>query len=65
VTGIAGPDGGTIEKPVGTVYISMSTKNTIQTQLFRFAGNRQQIQNITAKTALDLVRHYLLQQNDN
>ncbi|MDD3815603.1 MAG: nicotinamide-nucleotide amidohydrolase family protein, partial [Desulfocapsaceae bacterium] len=63
VTGIAGPDGGTTEKPVGTVYISMATKNNIQTHHFHFAGNRHQIQEITAKTALDLVRHYLLQQN--
>ncbi|MCX5869085.1 MAG: CinA family nicotinamide mononucleotide deamidase-related protein [Deltaproteobacteria bacterium] len=65
VTGIAGPDGGTIAKPVGTVYISMATKKNIQTKLFHFAGNRQQIQEIAAKTALDLVRKYLLQQNSN
>jgi nicotinamide-nucleotide amidase len=65
VTGIAGPDGGTREKPVGTVYISMANKNNIQTKLFHFAGNRQQIQEIAAKTALDLVRKYLLQQNGN
>jgi len=63
VTGIAGPDGGTIEKPVGTVYISLATKITIETHHFHFAGNRQQIQEITAKTALDLARHYLLQQD--
>lgn len=63
VTGIAGPDGGTIEKPVGTVYISIATKNTIRTQHFHFVGNRRQIQEITAKTALDLARHYLLQLN--
>jgi nicotinamide-nucleotide amidase len=65
VTGIAGPDGGTIAKPVGTVYISMATKKNIQTKLFHFVGNRQQIQEIAAKTALDLVRKYLLQQNSN
>jgi nicotinamide mononucleotide (NMN) deamidase PncC len=65
VTGIAGPDGGTIAKPVGTVYISMATKKNIQTKLFHFAGNRQQIQEIAAKTAIDLVRNYLLQQDGN
>lgn len=65
VTGIAGPDGGTIEKPVGTVYISIATKKNIHTKLCSFAGNRQQIQEIAAKTALDLVRKYLLQQNSN
>ena len=65
VTGIAGPDGGSIAKPVGTVYISMAAKKNIQTKLFHFAGNRQQIQEIAAKTALDLVRKYLLQQDGN
>ncbi len=65
VTGIAGPDGGTIVKPVGTVYISMATKKNIQTKLYHFTGNRQQIQEIATKTALDLVRKYLLQQNGN
>ncbi len=63
VTGIAGPDGGTTEKPVGTVHISMATKKNIVTHNFHFAGDRQQIQEITAKTGLDLVRQYLLQQN--
>lgn len=63
VTGIAGPDGGTMEKPVGTVYIGLATKNNVETRLFHFVGSRQQIQEITAKTALDLVRHYLLQQS--
>jgi len=65
VTGIAGPEGGTMEKPVGTVYISMATSKSIQTHHFHFAGNRQQIQKITAKTALDLIRRYLLEQNSN
>lgn len=69
VTGIAGPDGGTIEKPVGTVYISMAIKKdsrkpqkpqTIQTRLCHFTGNRQQIQTITAQTSLDFIRKYLL-----
>jgi nicotinamide-nucleotide amidase len=65
VTGIAGPDGGTMEKPVGTVHICMATKSSIQTHHFHFAGNRQQIQEITAKTGLDLIRRYLLEQNSN
>lgn len=63
VTGIAGPDGGTAEKPVGTVYIGMAIKDTIQTHHFQFSGNRQEIQEISAKTGLDLIRRYLLQQN--
>ncbi len=61
VTGIAGPEGGTVDKPVGTVFISLSTKEKRETHHFSFIGNRQQIQEITAKTALDLIRRYLLQ----
>ncbi len=63
VTGIAGPDGGTIEKPVGTVYIGLVTKSTTLIHHFHFSGTREQIQMITAKTALDLVRKYLIQSN--
>jgi len=62
VTGIAGPDGGTIAKPVGTVFIGMATEKDTQTHRFHFSGTRRQIQEITAKTALDLIRRYLLKQ---
>ncbi len=62
VTGIAGPDGGTMAKPVGTVFIGMATENMSAVHPFYFSGSRQQIQEITAKTALDLIRRYLLQQ---
>jgi nicotinamide-nucleotide amidase len=63
VTGIAGPDGGTITKPVGTVFIGMATEEKTTAHPFHFIGSRQQIQEITAKTALDLIRRYLLQQS--
>jgi nicotinamide-nucleotide amidase len=63
VTGIAGPDGGTMAKPVGTVFIGMATENMSAVHHFYFSGSRQQIQEITAKTALDLIRRYLLQQS--
>ena len=60
VTGIAGPDGGTREKPVGTVYIGLAASE--DTYLFHcnFDGSREQIQEITASTGLDLLRRYLL-----
>ncbi len=60
VTGIAGPTGGSAEKPVGTVYIGLSVDGEVTDALFHFSGNRKQIQEETAQTALDLVRRSLL-----
>lgn len=61
VTGIAGPDGGTDDKPVGTVYIAIATAEENWVTKFRFAGDRKQIREISAQSGLDLVRKYLLQ----
>lgn len=63
-TGIAGPDGGTEEKPVGTVFIGLSSKIEKMAHQFLFSGNRKQIQEMTAQTALDLTRRYLLNITD-
>ncbi len=60
VTGIAGPAGGSEEKPVGTVYIGVCAGGTITSSLHNFSGSRREIQEITAMTALDLVRRVLL-----
>lgn len=60
VTGIAGPDGGSIEKPVGTVFIGLAGNDEIQGHHFLFSGTRYEIQRLTAQTALDLLRRYLL-----
>lgn len=64
VTGIAGPDGGTEEKPVGTVYIAIATSEESWVTKFHFKGDRRQIREITALSGLDLVRKYLLQKID-
>lgn len=61
VTGIAGPEGGTEQKPVGTVYVGIATPGGNWVSRFQFEGDRQQIRELTAQTALDLVRKYLLQ----
>ena len=60
VTGIAGPGGGTEEKPVGTVYIGFFFNNQVQDTLYHFSGTRKEIQEITTQTALDTVRRALL-----
>ncbi len=60
VTGIAGPDGGSKGKPVGTVYIGLFHDNRVSDHLFHFTGTRRQIQDKTAHTALDLVRRALI-----
>lgn len=60
VTGIAGPDGGTKEKPVGTVYIGCCLKGKVTVRQYQYKGNRQKIRDNTVISALDLVRRLLL-----
>lgn len=64
VTGIAGPTGGSPEKPVGTVYIGIATLEGTWATRFQFSGDRQQIRELTAQSGLDLIRKYLLQTAD-
>jgi nicotinamide-nucleotide amidase len=59
VTGIAGPEGGSKEKPVGTVHIGMSTGNETFSRKYRFWVTREQIKLNTSMMALDWVRRYL------
>lgn len=62
VTGIAGPTGGSAEKPVGTVYLALAAKNGSgpQVQLLRLHGARAEIQQQTMQRALDTVRRALI-----
>jgi nicotinamide-nucleotide amidase len=60
ITGIAGPGGGSREKPVGTVYIAIATPLECTTQKFQFRGSREQIQELTAVNGLDLIRRHLI-----
>ncbi|MDR3088690.1 MAG: CinA family nicotinamide mononucleotide deamidase-related protein [Desulfobulbaceae bacterium] len=59
VTGIAGPDGGSDEKPVGTVYIGLADEQGTHAERFLFDGGRRQIREISAQTALNIVRKRL------
>jgi|YNPBryantNP2012_1023418.scaffolds.fasta_scaffold14353_3 nicotinamide-nucleotide amidase len=59
VTGIAGPTGGTPEKPVGTVFIGLATPAGVNTRHHHFSGDREMIKTITAQTALDWLRREL------
>ena len=60
VTGIAGPGGGSLEKPVGTVYIALATEAGDDGWHYEFCGNRDEIKTLTAETALDRLRRKLL-----
>jgi len=60
VTGIAGPGGGTDDKPVGTVYIGLCMNGQASETLHNFCGSRKEIQAMTAQTALNRVRLALL-----
>jgi nicotinamide-nucleotide amidase len=64
VTGIAGPDGGTLAKPVGTVFIAAASPGPdgprIEVRRFRFAGGREAVKWQSSQAALDMLRRALL-----
>ena len=60
-TGIAGPDGGTPEKPVGLVYIACNVCGRITVKECRFHGSREKIRESTVSAALSLLRECILQ----
>ena len=59
VTGIAGPDGGTPQKPVGTVFFGLAVRGEVTSRRFRFPGDRVAVKWQSAQTALDLLRRSL------
>jgi nicotinamide-nucleotide amidase len=59
VSGIAGPTGGTEEKPVGTVYIGIKNKKESIVQLHLFKGDREEVQKQTTETAIALLKNNL------
>jgi nicotinamide-nucleotide amidase len=59
VTGIAGPQGGTTKKPVGTVALAVVTPDSSSTKTLTFMGERQLIKFQASQAALDLIRRVL------
>jgi nicotinamide-nucleotide amidase len=66
-TGIAGPDGGTPDKPVGTVAVALAADGCgddgAQSKIYRLWGNREWVKLLTSQVALDWVRRMLLEMN--
>jgi nicotinamide-nucleotide amidase len=59
-TGIAGPTGGTLDKPVGLVYVALASESGVTVERHVFAGDRADNKLRTSQVALDLVRRAIL-----
>ena len=59
ITGIAGPGGGSKEKPVGTVYISVSNADKTLVKRFNFSGTRSEIKNQSCDAALLMIKNFI------
>ena len=62
VTGLAGPDGGSEEKPVGLVYMACYMNDQVTVEKYQFKGNRAKIREQSVVKALDLLRRTILEQ---
>lgn len=60
ISGIAGPTGGTPEKPVGTVWVAVANKEKVITHKFQFGDNRQRNIVMTASAAINMLRKLIL-----
>jgi nicotinamide-nucleotide amidase len=60
LTGVAGPSGGTPEKPVGLVHFAVATARGSTARQIQFPGSREQVRKLAAYAGLALVRRVLL-----
>ncbi len=60
LSGVAGPDGGTEDKPVGLVHLAIATREGVSARELRWPGERAQVQRLAAYSALYLARRVLL-----
>lgn len=60
ITGIAGPDGGTDQKPVGLVYVGLAIGDAVEVKELRLWGDRNRIRNMAVLNALDMIRRALI-----
>lgn len=61
VTGIAGPDGGSDDKPVGLVYLACASDRGVEVRRMQIPGNRARVRKVSTLNAFDLARRDLLQ----
>jgi nicotinamide-nucleotide amidase len=60
ITGVAGPNGGTPDKPVGTVWIGVDVNGAVETRLLKMWGDRQEIRERAAQWTMEMLRKALL-----
>jgi len=60
-SGIMGPDGGSVEKPVGTVWVAVGNREKVRTHAFHFRFDRQRNIELTAHNALNMLRKFILE----